>query len=140
MSTTTSENYTQRNAKNAQSVLIWSLLWGVSLVLACLAFKFWMPQSSTLLIISVIVHISCALGALKAHQVWLKGLDELQQHIQLHSMAITLGLTWIAITLLMLLSFAGILDIEKFHLPILAGVMAVVGPLATFVGMRKHHE
>jgi hypothetical protein len=90
-----------------------------------------------MLAIFILVHLSCALGALRAHQVWLKGLDELQQQIQLYSMAFTLGLTWIAITLLLLLSSAGIFEIGKFHLPILAVVMAVVGTLGSLIGMRK---
>jgi hypothetical protein len=137
MNTMSAENYTQRSVKNARSVLVWSFLWGFSLVIAGLALKFWWPQSYVMLAIFILVHLSCALGALRAHQVWLKGLDELQQQIQLHSMAFTLGLTWIAITLLLLLSSAGIFEIGKFHLPILAVVMAVVGTLGSLIGMRK---
>lgn len=137
MSSIDSENYTQRSAENAQSVLIWSVLWGLSLALTCLAFKFWWPQSNALLAISIVVHLSCALGALRAHQVWLKGLDELQQQIQLHSMAFTLGLTWIGLTLLLLLSSTGAIEIGKLHLSILAVTMAVVGVLGNFIGMKK---
>ncbi len=131
------ENYTQRNVANVRSVLVWSFLWGLSLIIACLALKFWWSQSYAMLAIFMVAHIACALGALKAHQVWLKGLDELQQQIQLHSMAFTLGLTWIAITSLLVLSSAGLIEVEKFHLPILAVVMAVVGTLGNFIGMRN---
>ncbi len=137
MKTMKSENYAQRNCKNTRSVLLWSFLWGFSLLVAVFALKFWWPQSIAMLSILILVHLSCALGALKAHQVWLKGLDELQQQIQLHSMAFTLGLTWIAITFLMLLSSTGIFEIGQFHLPILAVVMAVVGAVGNLVGMRK---
>ena len=32
MTTSVSETYTQRNNNNARAVLVWSLLWGLSLV------------------------------------------------------------------------------------------------------------
>lgn len=137
MDTMNLESYTQRNVANVRSVLVWSVLWGFSLIIACLGLKFWWSQSYAMLAIFMVVHIACALRALKAHHVWLKGLDELQQQIQLHSMAITLGLTWIAITSLLVLSSAGLIEVEKFHLPILAVVMAVVGTLGNFIGMRN---
>lgn len=137
MNTANSENYTQRDFKNSRSVLVWSFLWGFSLVLAGLAVKFWWPQSIVVLVISILVHLACALGALNAHQLWLKGLDEFQRQIQLHSMAFTLGLTWVAIMFMLLLSSTGILEVGKFHLPILTVVMAVVGTLGNLIGMRK---
>lgn len=137
MNTIDSDSYAQKNFKNTRSVLAWSILWGSSLVMTCLALKFWWPQSNAVLAIGIVVHLSCALGALKAHQIWLKGLDELQQKIQLHSMALTLGLTWIGITLLLLLSSTGTVKIGTIHLAILAVVMAVVGALGNLFGMRK---
>lgn len=137
MNAMNSENYTQRSGRNARLVLLWSIAWGFSLVAACFLLKFWWPQNKVMLAILVLVHGSCALGALKAHQVWLRGLDELQQQIQLHSMAFTLGITWIAITILLLINSASLLDIGDFHLPILAVLMAVVGTVGNLIAMRK---
>ena len=137
MDTLNLDNYSQRNIKNSKSMMIWSALWGGSLAAACFAFKFWWYQNELVFIIAVIIHLGCAIGALKAHQTWLKGLDELQQKIQLHSMAFTLGVTWIGITLLLLVSTSGFIKIDAFYLPILAGVMAVVGVIGNLIGLRK---
>ena len=137
MATVNADNYTQRNFKSTKSVLAWSILWAGSLVVACFALKFWWPQDAVMLILAAIIHLGCALGALKAHQNWLKGLDELQQKIQLQSMALTLGVTWIGLTLLLLVSSAGIVNLEKFYLPALAVVMAIAGALGNIIGMRK---
>jgi hypothetical protein len=137
MTTVNVNNYTQRNLKNTISVLVWSILWAGSLVAACYALKFWWPQNEVMLILAAIVHLGCALGALKAHQNWLKGLDELQKKIQLHSMALTLGVTWMGITLLVLVSSSSVVEFEKFYLPALAVVMVIAGTLGNIIGMRK---
>ncbi|WP_111977113.1 hypothetical protein [Algibacillus agarilyticus] len=137
MDTIKIENYTQRNTSNSKSVLIWSFLWGLSLIIAGLAVALWWPNNTTVLVISIILHLSFAVGALKAHLLWLKGLDELQQKIQFQSMAFTLGLTWIALLLMLLLNMANVIEVSMFHISLLTVGMAVSSAVGNFIGMRK---
>lgn len=137
MNISDAENYEQRNYKTGLAVIIWSTLWIFSFGIAGVAVNLWWRQNNAVLIISIVVHLACAIGALKAHQLWLRGLDEFQRQIQLHSMAYTLGLTWIAVMFMLLLSSTGTLVIGGSHLAILTLFMAVSGVLSYFIAMRK---
>lgn len=131
------DSYVKRNLSNSMSVVKWSMLWAVTLVIAAALNRFMGPLSFVIIAGLIIVHLVFAFGALKAHQVWLRGLDEFQKQIQLHSMAFTLGMTWIAVILMMLLSSLDLIEIGQNHLVFLSVYMAVVGAIGTLFNNRK---
>ena len=131
------ETYTKRNMTNSVSVVKWSMLWAITLVIAAALNRFMGPLSFVIIAGLVVVHLVFAFGALKAHQVWLRGLDEFQKQIQLHSMAFTLGMTWIAVILMMLLSSLELMEIGQNHLVFLSVYMAIVGAIGTVFNNRK---
>lgn len=133
-----SENtYTQRNQSNSKKVMLWSMLWAFTLLLAAASAKLFGPLSLAFIVIVVLSHVFFAGMALKAHKVWLRGLDEFQKQIQLYSMAFTLGMTWIVVILMQLLDILDVLEVGENHLVFLSVMMAVTGAIGTMVSMRK---
>ena len=132
----TQNSYAKQNQVNSASVLVWSVLWGGSLVCGFAATRFFAPLAPILIAIVIIVHLFCAFMVLKVHLTWVKQQDELQKKIQLQSMSMTLGITWISMFLLMLLHALQLIKIGLDQLALLSILMATVGTVTTIMGRR----
>lgn len=137
MSDFLSNKYDTTNVKNSVSVLLWSVAWAGSMLLAIVGFKFFWSESKWLIGLSIGLHLVFALFALRAHFVWLENIDELMRGIQLKSAAFTLGIVWMVVIVMLLLNSIGWLPVHDGHLVLLTLIMAIVMPLSTFFGMRK---
>lgn len=81
----------QRTKRNTINLFIWTLSWTLSMALATFAPKYIWDHNALLTILSVILNFGLGLGMIIANIRYLKGLDELQQKIQLEAMALSLG-------------------------------------------------
>ena len=132
-----SPSWQQQNKSNTTTLGFWTALWVLSMALTNFAPRFIWDFNMTLTVIAVLLNFSLGLKMVVANINHIKGLDEMQQRIQLNSMGITLGLSLVAgltysnLDVLNLISFHA----EISHLVIFMGLTYLT---ATFIGNRKY--
>lgn len=132
-----SPSWQQQNKSNTTTLKFWTALWVLSMALTNFGPRFIWDFNMTLTVIAVLLNFSLGLKMVVANINHIKGLDEMQQRIQLNSMGITLGLSLVAgltysnLDVLNLISFHA----EISHLVIFMGLTYLT---ATFIGNRKY--
>jgi uncharacterized protein YacL len=116
---------------------IWTLAWVLSMALAVFGPQFAWGANDTLSLLAVLINLAVGFGMIMANIRHLKGLDELQQRIQLEAMGLTLGIGLVAglaysnLALLDLIPF----DAEISHFVIM---MCLTYAVAVFAGSRRY--
>lgn len=135
--TNESTNWQEKNKKNTAKLSFWTTMWVISMALTNFGPKFLWDFEQTLTVAMVILNLALGLKMVLANIQHIKGLDEMQQRIQLNAMGITLGLsliiglTYSNLDVLNLISF----NAEISHLVIFMGLTYLT---ATFIGTRKY--
>ena len=116
------------NAKNNIRFLCWTLAWAVTMVLADKAELYGWHSSSMISIIAIVVNTGLGLGMIMAFMRFLKGMDELQQKIQLNSLAMSVGVGIVGGFTYSLLATANfIADAEASDVLLIMSVTYMVG-------------
>ena len=116
------------NAKNNIRFLCWTLAWAVTMVLADKAELYGWHSSSMISIIAIVVNTGLGLGMIMAFMRFLKGMDELQQKIQLNSLAMSVGVGMVGGFTYSLLATANfIADAEASDVLLIMSVTYMVG-------------
>lgn len=135
--TNKSTNWQEKNKKNTAKLGFWTAMWVISMALTNFGPRFLWGFEQTLTIAVVILNLALGLKMVLTNIQHIKGLDEMQQRIQLNAMGITLGLSLIVgltysnLDVLNLISF----NAEISHLVIFMGLTYLT---ATFIGTRKY--
>ena len=79
------------NKRNTVRLLVWTAGWTATVALSTFGPKFLWPSNAPLTLISILINVGFGYGMILANIAHLKGLDEMQQKIQLNAMGITLG-------------------------------------------------
>jgi hypothetical protein len=79
------------NKRNTVRLAFWTIAWTGSMALATFGPKFIWSENSILTILAILLNLGLGVGMVLANIKHLKGLDELQQKIQLEAMGIALG-------------------------------------------------
>jgi hypothetical protein len=130
-------NWQQQNKKNTVKLGFWTTIWVLSMALTNFGPRFLWDLNQTLTIVVVILNLALGLKMVLANIEHIKGLDEMQQRIQLNAMGVTLGLSLIVgltysnLDVLNLISFHA----EISHLVIFMGLTYLT---ATFIGNRSY--
>jgi hypothetical protein len=85
------EDWVTLNRKNTVRLAFWTIAWTGSMALATFGPKFIWAENSILTILAILLNLGLGVGMVLANIRHLKGLDELQQKIQLEAMGIALG-------------------------------------------------
>lgn len=85
------ENWATLNRKNTVWLAYWTIAWTASMALAAFGPKYLWAGNTALTILAILLNLGLGLGMILANIRHLKGLDELQQKIQLEAMGIALG-------------------------------------------------
>ncbi len=134
---TGNNDWKARTAKNTISLGYWTGAWLVTIAAATFGPQFIWGSRTTITILAVLINLGAGFGMIAANKRHLKGLDELQQKIQLESMALSLGvglvcgLGYSVMDNTRLISF----DAEISHLVILMGLTYLAG---IFAGHRRY--
>lgn len=129
--------WTNESKKNTVRLGIWTGAWLITLAITTFGSLLLWPENQLLKMLSLFTNLLVGIGVIFANKRHLRGLDELQQKIQLEAMALALGVALIAGTsystmdVINLISF----DAEISHLVMLIGVTYLVG---VFVGTRRY--
>ena len=132
-----SSNWEANTVRNTVRVGIWTFGWLASMAVANFGPKFIWASNESLTILAIVVNLAMGVGMILANKRHLRGLDELQQKIQLEAMALSLG-----IGLIVGLGYSNLdvtdvigFDAEISHMVILMGLTYLVGVIS---GTRKY--
>ena len=133
----TTTTWQQKNKNNTAKLGMWTVFWVLSMALTNFGPRFIWDFNLTLTIIAILLNLALGLKMVVVNIAHLKGLDEMQQRIQLNAMGITLGislvvgLTYSNIDVVNLISFHA----EISHLVIFMGLTYLT---ATYIGNRSY--
>lgn len=89
------ESFSSRSARNTKQLALWTGLWLVSLALVSFGPTLLWDYNKVITICTVVTNIVMGYKMIIANKRHLQGLDELQQRIQLESMAMSLGVSMV---------------------------------------------
>lgn len=126
-----------KTRKNTLLLGIWTTAWVLSMALAVFGPRFLWGESDTLSLLAVVLNLAVGFGMIMANVRHLKGLDELQQRIQLEAMGLTLGIGLVVGLAYSNLSLVGLIPFkaEISHFVIMMGLAYA---FAIFAGARRY--
>lgn len=129
--------YLENTKKSTVNLAYWTGAWVLTMAIANFGPKLIWQFNETLTILGILVNVAVGFGMIIANKRHLKGLDELQQKIQLEAMGLTLG-----VGLVLGLGYSNLdvnniipFDAEISHLVILMGLTYMAG---IYAGARKY--
>jgi hypothetical protein len=135
--TKNSNDWAANTARNTLRLGLWTGAWVATMAIANFGPIFIWHSNKSLTIIAIIINLVIGFGMIMANKRHLKGLDEMQQKIQLDAMALSLG-----VGLVVGLSYSNLdvtniipFNAEISHLVILMGLTYLAG---IFAGLRKY--
>jgi len=136
MSQSKTNNWAARNAKNTANLAYWTLAWLLTMAIATFGPIYIWAESNTITILAILVNMAVGFGMIMANIRHLKGLDEMQQRVQLEAMGLSLGVGLVVGLSYSNLDVANIItfDAEISHLVILMGLTYF---FAVVIGLRR---
>ncbi|ALS98895.1 hypothetical protein [Lacimicrobium alkaliphilum] len=124
-------------AKNTLNLAIWTFAWLLSLALAQFGPSLLWDQHIALTAAAIVLNLLLGIAMLLANRKHLRGLDELQQKIQLEAMALTLGAGLIAGILYEVIEDTALISFnaEISHLVVFMSLVYIAGVL---LGYRRY--
>ena len=125
------------NTKNTLLLFYWTAAWVLTTALVNFGTEYIWPSNKLLIGLSILLNVIIGFGMILAIKRYLKGLDEMQQKIQLGAMALSLGvglvvgLGYSSMAQTNLIPF----DAEISHMIMLMSITYIVG---IFAGLRKY--
>ena len=132
-----SDSWAARNTKNTLIIFYWTAAWVLTTALVTFGTEFIWQSNKLYTSLAILVNVVIGFGMILAVKRYLKGLDEMQQKIQLDAMALSLcvglvaGLGYSSMDQTNLIPF----DAEISHMIILMSLTYIVGIIA---GLRKY--
>tara|TARA_R110000782_G_scaffold2311_1_gene9060 strand:+ start:49900 stop:50346 length:447 start_codon:yes stop_codon:yes gene_type:complete len=126
-----------KNKSNTVTLGFWTAIWVLSMAITNFGPHFIWDSDTSLTIGAVVINLVLGLKMVAANIQHIKGLDEMQQRIQLNAMGITLGLS---LVVGLTYSNLDVLHLISFHAEIshLVIFMSLTYLTATFIGNRKY--
>ena len=137
MSDTKTRSWADNMRRNTLRLFYWTGAWVITLALATFGPRSLWAEDPLITAIAILVNLGIGFGMIWANKLHLRGLDEMQQKVQLDAMAISLGvglvlgLGYSTMDVTNLIAF----DAEISHLVILMGLTYIT---ATVVGTWKY--
>ena len=132
-----SGNFAAINTKNTLLIFYWTAAWVLTTALVNFGTEYIWPSNKLFIGLSILLNVIIGFGMILAIKRYLKGLDEMQQKIQLDAMALSLG-----VGLVVGLGYSSMdqtnlipFNAEISHMIMLMSITYIVG---IFVGLRKY--
>ena len=132
-----SNDWAANTTKNTARLAYWTGAWVVTMAVANFGPRLIWQFNDSLTILAILINLVIGFGMIMANKRHLKGLDEMQQKIQLEAMALSLG-----VGLVVGLSYSNLdvtniiaFDAEISHLVILMGLTYLAGIV---IGLRRY--
>ena len=129
--------YPARNKKSSIQLVIWTLVWTITMVLADKAELFGWYKSDGMALLAIAINTAIGIGMIFAYLRFLKNQDELHRKIQLEALSLSLGVTLVgSFTYSLLVTTGFIVDAEISDIVLLMMFTYVVAVLAAHVRYR----
>ena len=130
-------DWSSRNASNTTRLGLWTAAWLVTMAAANFGPRFIWQSIEWVTVIAILINLAVGFGMILANKRHLRGLDEMQQKIQLDAMALSLGVGLVTGLAYSNLDVTNVIpfDAEISHLVILMGLTYGAG---IFAGLRKY--
>ena len=130
-----SSSWAANSKKNTVHLGYWTGAWLVTLALAKFGPLYFWESNQLLTGIAILINLVVGIGMIMANKRHLKGLDEMQQKIQLDAMALSLGVGLVAG-----LGYANLAILIPFKADIshVIMMMALIYLAGIFAGIRKY--
>ena len=131
------EDWSEETKTNTKNLAIWTGAWLVTMAIATFGSLLIWPESQVLKSLTLLLNLLMGVGVIFANKRHLRGLDELQQKIQLEAMALSLGVglvvgcSYSTMDSINLIAF----DAEISHLVMLIGLTYLAGVI---LGNRRY--
>ena len=131
------KSWQQKNKSNTTKLGFWTAIWVLTMALTNFGPRLIWDFNITLTVLTVLLNLALGLKMVLVNIQHMKGLDEMQQRIQLNAMGITLGLS---LVVGLTYSNLDVLDLISYHAEIshLVIFMGLTYIVATFIGQRKY--
>ena len=93
---TTSGDWEANTRKTTAHLGYWTAAWVVTMAIAVFGSRLVWQDTDWLKLVTIVINLGVGVGMIMANRRHLKGLDEMQQKIQLEAMALSLGVGLIA--------------------------------------------
>ena len=130
-------SWAAKNTKNTLIMLYWTSAWVLTTALVTFGTEFIWKSDKLLTSLAILLNVIIGFGMILAVKRYLKGLDEMQQKVQLDAMALSLG-----VGLVVGLGYSSMdetnlipFDAEISHMILLMSLTYIVG---IFAGLRKY--
>ncbi|MGB5487717.1 MAG: hypothetical protein WBN06_10035 [Lysobacterales bacterium] len=125
------------NTKNTLFMLYWTAAWVLTTALVTFGTEYIWPSNKLFTSLAILVNVAVGFGMILAVKRYLKGLDEMQQKIQLDAMALSLGVGLVVGLGYSSMDQTGLIpfDAEISHMIMLMSITYIVG---IFAGLRKY--
>ncbi|PIQ09640.1 MAG: hypothetical protein COW71_05490 [Ignavibacteriales bacterium CG18_big_fil_WC_8_21_14_2_50_31_20] len=135
--TSYSSNWNKNSKKNTIRLFSWTFAWVITLAIATFGRLYIWEDNETISLIAILFNLVIGIGFIIANKDHLKGLDELQQKIQLEATALSLVVGVVTGITYSLLAQAKIVHphAEISNLIILMGLTYSIG---IFIGNRRY--
>ena len=133
---TDSSNWAARSKKNTMRLGYWTGTWLVTMAAATFGPLLVWQSNQPLTILAILLNLGAGFGMIVANKLHLRGLDEMQQKIQLEAMALSLGVGLVVGLGYSMMDVTNLItfDAEISHLVILMGLTYLTG---IFAGLRR---
>jgi len=129
--------YPARNKKSSIQLVIWTLVWTITMVLADKAELFGWYKSDGMALLAIAINTAIGIGMIFAYLRFLKNQDELHRKIQLEALSLAMGVTLVgSFTYSLLVTTGFIVDAEISDIVLLMMFTYVVAVLVSHVRYR----
>ncbi|TKB46749.1 hypothetical protein [Thalassotalea mangrovi] len=134
--TTPSSSWQNRNKKRTRNLALWTLAWVLTMALATLGPALLWQEDKLFSMLAIGLNVLLGFGMIYANVIHLRGLDEMQQKVQLQSMGITLGIGMVLGFAYSNLDIANVIatDAEISHLMM---IMAITYMISLVIGLKR---
>ena len=131
------DKFERRTTKNTANLGLWTGAWVLSMAIATFGPRFVWDFNNIATLLAIAVNIFMGAGMILANKRHLKGLDELQQKIQLEAMGLALGVTLVGGLGYSVLDITNVIpfDAEISHVIFLTSFAYMAG---MFFGHRRY--
>jgi len=137
MQNTPTGNRAAKTRANTLRLAGWTGAWLVTMALAVFGPRFLWESNTTVTVFAILLNVAAGFGMILANIRHLKGLDELQQKIQLEAMGLALGVAVVVGLAYSSLDVTNVIpwDAEISNLVILVALTYIAG---VFIGQRRY--
>ena len=135
--TTTGGSWEAETVRNTKRLAFWTLVWLITLALATFGPIVLWDYNKPLSIAAMLLNLAMGIGMILANKRHLRGLDEMQQKVQLEAMGLALGVALIVGLSYSVLDVSNVVpfDAEISHLVVVMGITYGIG---VWAGLRRY--